>query len=428
MLKIRWETDFKQTEIGEVPREWKVDNINSYLSKIIDYRGKTPKKSAFGIITLSAKSIKNGKIDYSKVYFISEETFKKWERRGKPKIGDVLLTTEGPLGEVAQLDRENIAISQRLLVLRGKKELLDNTYLKYYLMSPIGQHELLSRATGTAVEGIKQSEFRQLLLVLPSFEEQSRIATVLSWFDNLIENKKRQNEILEKTAMAIFKSWFVDFEPFKDEEFIYNNELDREIPKEWEVKNMGNVAYIESGNNAPQDESYFKNAKYPFVRVKHMADGATIESCDYINAKAINDYKLKLFSEGSIIIQKSGESLKKARVNLLPFNATVVNHIAIFDYKRNKNIRGYLFCWLKRILKELIEAQRGTSLPYIKLQDIQDKPLLLSPPPILHRFHELVEPLFKKIITNQKEIMVLKKTRDALLPKLVFGKLRVVEL
>jgi len=245
MIKFKWETEFKQTEIGELPQEWKLDDIDSYLSEIIDYRGKTPKKSAFGIITLSAKSIKNGKIDYSKVYFISEETFKKWERRGKPKVGDVLLTTEGPLGEVAQLDRENVAVSQRLLVLRGKKGLLDNTYLKYYLMSPIGQHELLSRATGTTVEGIRQSEFRQIFVVLPSFSEQCRIAAVLSWFDDLIENKKRQNEILEKVAMAIFKSWFVDFEPFEDDEFV-DSEFGR-VPKGWKVKPIGEVAEFVKG-------------------------------------------------------------------------------------------------------------------------------------------------------------------------------------
>ena len=255
MIKFKWETEFKQTEIGELPQEWKLDDIDSYLSEIIDYRGKTPKKSAFGIITLSAKSIKNGKIDYSKVYFISEETFKKWERRGKPKVGDVLLTTEGPLGEVAQLDRENVAVSQRLLVLRGKKGLLDNTYLKYYLMSPIGQHELLSRATGTTVEGIRQSEFRQIFVVLPSFSEQCRIAAVLSWFDDLIENKKRQNEILEKVAMAIFKSWFVDFEPFKDEEFVYSEELGIEIPEGWEVRKIRELIKIESGGSAPQGKN-----------------------------------------------------------------------------------------------------------------------------------------------------------------------------
>ena len=91
---------------------------------------------------------KNGKIDYAQAYFISEKTFEEWETRGKPKPGDVLLTTEGPLGEVAQLGSQRVALAQRLIGLRGKERKLDNAYLKYYLISPIGKNELLSKANG----------------------------------------------------------------------------------------------------------------------------------------------------------------------------------------------------------------------------------------------------------------------------------------
>jgi type I restriction enzyme S subunit len=103
-----------------IPEDWEVGEIENYLELIIDYRGKTPKKSNSGIRTLSARSVKNGRIDYSQAYFISEKTFKEWEKRGTPKPGDVLLTTEGPLGEVAQLDQQRVALAQRLLGLRGK--------------------------------------------------------------------------------------------------------------------------------------------------------------------------------------------------------------------------------------------------------------------------------------------------------------------
>ena len=402
MIKFKWETEFKQTEIGELPQEWKLDDIDSYLSEIIDYRGKTPKKSAFGIITLSAKSIKNGKIDYSKVYFISEETFKKWERRGKPKVGDVLLTTEGPLGEVAQLDRENVAVSQRLLVLRGKKGLLDNTYLKYYLMSPIGQHELLSRATGTTVEGIRQSEFRQIFVVLPSFSEQCRIAAVLSWFDDLIENKKRQNEILEKTAMAIFKSWFVDFEPFKDEEFVYNEELGKEILKGWEVKPIGEVVDILYGKGLP--ESKRKNGSFPVV-----------------GSSGIVGYHAQFLATPlSIVIGRKGNA-GSVYLMLEPFYPI---DTVFYTGKTTPAKTFYIYHYLK--LTPLAEiGMTDTAVPGININNLKAVKIPIPPQPILQHFHSLVEPLFQKIILNQKQIMVLRKIRDALLPKLVFGKLRV---
>jgi type I restriction enzyme S subunit len=83
---------------------------------------------------------------------------------------------------------------------------------------------------------------------------------------------------------------------------------------------------------------------------------------------------------------------------------------------------------MKMIYKELIEERTGTSLPYLRISDIQNKLIIIPPPPILRSFHSLVEPLFQKIILNQKQIMLLRKIRDTLLPKLIFGKLRVVEI
>jgi len=101
------------------------------LDALIDYRGKTPSKSEKGIETLSAKSVKNGYIDYSQCYYISESEYKRFMVRGFPKVGDILLTTEAPMGLVARLDRDDVAIAQRLLTLRGKKGVLDNDYLMY---------------------------------------------------------------------------------------------------------------------------------------------------------------------------------------------------------------------------------------------------------------------------------------------------------
>lgn len=96
-------------------------------------------KAESGIPVLSAKSVKNNHIDYNACYYVSPEEYKMFMVRGMPQIGDVLLTTEAPMGIVACLDRDDVGIAQRLLILRGKKEILDNEYLLYYLQSPTGQ-------------------------------------------------------------------------------------------------------------------------------------------------------------------------------------------------------------------------------------------------------------------------------------------------
>lgn len=168
------------------------------LEAIIDYRGKTPHKSENGILTLSAKSVKNNNIDYSQCYYISDDEYKKFMVRGFPQKGDILLTTEAPLGMVAKLDRDDIAIAQRLLTLRGKKGVLDNDYLMYYLQSPMGQSLLKSRETGTTVTGIKQSEFRKIEISIPDFEMQKKVSNVL----NVINDKIKLNNNINNNLAA----------------------------------------------------------------------------------------------------------------------------------------------------------------------------------------------------------------------------------
>ncbi|MGL6167881.1 MAG: restriction endonuclease subunit S, partial [Fusobacteriaceae bacterium] len=203
---------WKNSILGKIPSSWKVENLEDNLESLIDYRGKTPEKSDKGIVVLSAKSVKMNYIDYSNAYFISKETYKKFMVRGFPKKGDILMTTEAPLGCITELDRDNISVAQRLLTLRGRKEILNNKYLKYYLQSEIGQHELLSRATGTTVQGIKRSEFSKVNIVLPPLETQQKIASILSSLDDKIELNNEMNKTLEEMAQTLFKRWFIDFE------------------------------------------------------------------------------------------------------------------------------------------------------------------------------------------------------------------------
>ena len=167
--------------------EWKEYKIEDILEAIIDYRGKTPVKSDSGIPTLSAKSVKMNFIDYSQCYFISKKEYDRFMVRGFPQKGDILMTTEAPLGMVARLDRDDIALGQRLITLRGKASILDNGYLLYYLQSPHGQHNLRSKESGTTVTGIKQSEFRKLKIPVPPLAKQKEIAKILSSLDDKIE-------------------------------------------------------------------------------------------------------------------------------------------------------------------------------------------------------------------------------------------------
>ena len=168
-------------EKGEA--EWKtLGDVCHY----VDYRGKTPTKTLEGIFLVTAKNIRPGYIDYeASQEFISEDDYASVMRRGLPRLGDVLITTEAPCGFVAQVDRENIALAQRVIKYRSKNKRLSNSFLKHYLLGGHFQNKLLKTATGSTVKGIKGSKLHQLTIPIPSEAEQARIVAILDKFDTL---------------------------------------------------------------------------------------------------------------------------------------------------------------------------------------------------------------------------------------------------
>lgn len=157
------------------------------LCDIVDYRGKTPKKSDEGIFLVTAKNIRQGYIDYEKSKeYIPTETYDEVMHRGLPKIGDVLITTEAPCGFVAQVDREDIALAQRVIKYRPKdSEQLDSAFLKYILLGKEFQDKLEKASTGGTVKGIKGSTLHTMTIPVPSIEEQRRAVEILDRFDTL---------------------------------------------------------------------------------------------------------------------------------------------------------------------------------------------------------------------------------------------------
>lgn len=198
-------TEYKDSGVewlGKIPLHWNAAGLTKYLSSLVDYRGKTPEKTKDGVFLVTAKNIKNGVIDYSlSQEFVGEEQYDEIMRRGKPEIGDVLLTTEAPLGEVANVDNVGIALAQRVIKMQGKKGILDNYFLKYWIMSAGFQQNLSSLCTGSTALGIKASKLCLLRVVLPSVEEQRSIARFLDYktaqIDALIAKKEA---LLEKLA------------------------------------------------------------------------------------------------------------------------------------------------------------------------------------------------------------------------------------
>lgn len=442
-LSREWEEvrKFKDTELGKLPLEWQINTMENSLGEIIDYRGKTPKKSENGIVTLSAKSVKNGYIDYSSAYYISEETYKAFMIRGFPKKGDILLTTEAPMGYVAKLDRDKVGIAQRLLTLRGKENYLLNDYLRYYLMSSIGQHQLKSRETGTTVTGIKQAEFRKVLISVPPLNEQKAIAHILSTLDEKIEVNNQINKRFEEMGQAIFKHWFVDFEfpndngePYKSSggEMV-ESELGM-IPKGWEVVTLGDIMNVKHGY-AFKSKYFTDNATNTILLTPgnfKIGGGFKIGKLKYYEdeAEIPKEYILK---EGDLLITMT--DLSKAGDTLgYPIILPRLRYTMLHNQRLGKaeminkfNAKCFLYQLLcgRNYRHHILGSATGTTVKHTAPKRILEYRFILPNDKVLKTYEGIMKNCLGIFNNNFLENEILMDLRDILLPKLMSGEIRV---
>ncbi len=194
--------------LGEIPAHWQCFMLRRIVEKFVDYRGNTPTKVDYGIPLVTAKNVRDGHIDMElSREFIPSDLYSNWMVRGLPDFGDVVVTTEAPLGNVAQVEDTSIALAQRLILLKARKLVITNDYLKYYILSTAGQGELQSRATGSTAVGIKASRLKQIYVIVPPLAEQRAIADHLDFQTAKIDALVAKNDQLiallrEKTDVA----------------------------------------------------------------------------------------------------------------------------------------------------------------------------------------------------------------------------------
>ena len=194
--------------IGRIPKDWNAVPLTKYLESIIDYRGRTPEKTEDGRFLVTAKNIRNGQIDYKiSQEFTSEDEYQRIMTRGIPQIGDVLFTTEAPLGEVANVDDVSIALAQRIIKFQPKPDFLNPHFLKYWILSYSFQSDLQRYATGSTAQGIKASKLCLLKLNLPPLKEQKQIVEYLDQktqeTNELISTEQRKIELLKEYRQSL---------------------------------------------------------------------------------------------------------------------------------------------------------------------------------------------------------------------------------
>ena len=441
----------------EVPKGWEWCRLND-IYNFIDYRGATPTKTTNGIPLVTAKNVKSGYIDYTIDDYISEEEFKERQQRGISKKGDILFTTEAPLGNAALADIEKFSAGQRLITFQqyGPKNELINYVMLMFILSDFFQQQLYVNKTGSTVSGIKAAILKTLWIPVPPYNEQLRISNTLKSAIKLIDSISQNKEILS-TSISNTKSKILDLairgklvpqdpndEPAsalleriraEKEELIKQGKIKRDKKESVIFKGEDNSYYEKIGTEVRciDNELPFELPdSWMFVRLKHIGEivgGGTPKTniseywdgnIPWLTPADFSGYKEMYVTSGARTITEIGQ--KSSSAQMLPANSVLYSSRAPIGYiaiaaspvSTNQGFKSvvpydfamspYLYYCLKARTGDIIQRATGTTFKEISGSEMAET--IISLPPITEQkwICEKVAQLFNVIITIEKSL------------------------
>jgi len=195
---------YNKSEFGFFPKHWDLIEIENKLHRVIDYRGKTPRKASDGIPLITAKNVRAGYLDPEPREYIYSADYNSWMNRGIPNEGDVFFTTEAPLGNVARVPGYQHAVGQRIITLQPKPDELESSFLFWLLLAPLSGQRIQQKSTGSTAVGIKSSVFIKIPFPFPPISEQKRICQILDQAQCIVleeESKLVKLKLLKRGLM-----------------------------------------------------------------------------------------------------------------------------------------------------------------------------------------------------------------------------------
>lgn len=354
--------------------------------------------------------------------YISEERFNEIkDKYGTPHKGDMLLTSVGTLGIPYIVKDEKFYFKDGNLTWFYNFKGINNIYLYYWFLSPAAQYLINAKAIGSTQKALTIETLKKFDILLPTIDVQDQIASILKSLDDKIEVNRRINENLEQQAQALFKSWFVDFEPFKDGEFV-ESELGM-IPKGWKVESLTRFGKIVCGKTPSKAESTYYGGNIPFIKIPDMHNNVfVLQSEDCLSELGDMSQIGKRIPPYSVLVSCI------ATVGLVGMNVRTchTNQQINSIIPNSPKYRYYLYQKLVT-LKDYINnlGRGGTATLNVNTRQFGSIEIIKPSDNVLSDYHQKVSCLFDKIKAISKESRRLATLRDTLLPKLMSGELKV---
>ena len=409
-----------------------MEKLGKYCKIISGYAFKSNDLSeGTEIPVIKIGNISNGNdviIDSSTQYVSSD--FLSIDEKYHIKKGDVLISLTGshinqPNSMVGRSCR-NFSDTEFLLNQRAGKvipnENADKNYLYYLLNTESFKYSICNRAYGAANQAnVSPSDIENIKWNFPPLPTQQKIASILSAYDNLIQNYKKQIEALQTAASELYKEWFVRFR-FPGWQ---NAKFENGIPEGWKVERIGTLYDSTSGGTPSREhEEYFQKGTYPWIKTGELKDCPIIETEESITDEAIKHSSAKLFEKDSLIIAMYGATIGQLGINKM--KATCNQACCVLRPKKDKAFGiYYLFHFFKENREFIIGLGNGAAQQNLS-QVLINKLKIVNPnKEILEIFEKKESLFFEKIYHLQQQITNLTQQRDLLLPRLMSGKLEV---
>jgi type I restriction enzyme, S subunit len=403
------------------PEDWRTEPVRALCHEVVDCVNKTAPivNTPTDFKMIRTTNVKAGQIDLTDCRFVDDATYAKWTRRVKPRRNDIVLTREAPLGEVGLLrSDENVFLGQRTMLYRADPKVLDQRFLFYSMLGQYVQGQIRGQGSGATVEHLRVPDAESFLVPHPSVDQQRKIAAILSAYDDLIANNQRRIALLETMAEEIYREWFVRMR-FPGHA---TAGLKRGLPTGWVQRHVSEVADINSRSIGREQE----------LEAIHYVDIGAVGTNEMgsIEELALRDAPgraRRIVRHGDILWSSVRPGNRSYCIVLdPPANLVASTGFAVISPKP-----GTPFTYLHKAVTtqdftdQMVAVAKGSAYPATSFDDFGKAQIVWPSEQLLEDFDRMTRPMYEMAERLRKASSSLRKQRDALLPRLISGKLKV---
>lgn len=432
--------------LGVFPPTWREMTLAEVCTQVTDGTHDSPKPVDVGGFPLvTGKAIKNREIDFSVTYKISLEDHLRVISRSKSERNDILFANIGnSIGDLVRVQSDIEFSIKNVALFKPDTSLVNPIFLEYYLLSDVVQNFVKGSTKGSAQPFLGLGSLRTFPVAVPSMEEQEWIAGILGVLDDRIRLLRETNTTLESIAQALFKSWFVDFDPVRakqegrepesmdaDTAALFTGTLEKSelgmLPSGWQVSSVGDVVEcVGGGTPNTKNPSFWEPAEFAWTTPKDLSGSQSpvlLKTERMMSASGISNISSGLLPKGTLLLSSRAPIgyLAIAQIRM----AINQGYIAMLPGGPVPPL--YLLFWCRQNMETIKSRANGSTFMEISKKAFRPIPIVIPPAQILSRYMDVAGALFERLVENERQAQTLMALRDSLMPRLISGHLRLSE-